>query len=66
MRKNKIVGSNISKKIDISHKNKLFNYGISSSEGLGSTIYELFGTDNYGYSGNRNLESEKVNLMIYI
>ena len=58
--KNKIVGSNISKKIDISHKNKLFNYGISSSEGFRNpTIYELFGTDNYGYSGNRNLESEK-------
>ena len=23
------------------------------------TLYELFGTDNYGYSGNRNLRPEK-------
>ena len=23
------------------------------------TIYELYGTDNYGYSGNQNLKSEK-------
>ena len=23
------------------------------------TLYELFGTDNYGYSGNRDLKPEK-------
>ena len=57
---NKIVGSNLSKKIDLSQRYKIFNFGISSSEGFRNpTIYELFGTDNYGYSGNRNLKSEK-------
>ena len=25
------------------------------------TLYELFGTDNFGYSGNRNLKPEKSN-----
>ena len=25
------------------------------------TLYEMFGTDNYGYSGNRNLKPEKSN-----
>ena len=24
------------------------------------TLYEMFGTDSYGYSGNRNLKPEKV------
>ena len=24
------------------------------------TLYEMFGTDNYGYSGNKNLKPEKV------
>ena len=23
------------------------------------TLYELYGTDNYGYSGNKNLKAEK-------
>ena len=25
------------------------------------TLYEMFGTDNYGYSGNKNLKPEKSN-----
>ena len=25
------------------------------------TLYEMFGTDNFGYSGNRNLKPEKSN-----
>ena len=25
------------------------------------TLYEMFGTDNYGYSGNKNLRPEKSN-----
>ena len=29
--------------------------------GLEPTLYEMFGTDNYGYSGNRNLKPEKSN-----
>ena len=27
------------------------------------TLYELFGTDNFGYSGNRNLKAEKSNTL---
>ena len=30
------------------------------------TLYEMYGTDNFGYSGNRNLDPEKVTLMKYI
>ena len=34
---------------------------------LNQTIYELYGTDNYGYSGNKNLKSEKsVSNEIYL
>ena len=27
------------------------------------TLYEMYGTDNYGYSGNRNLDPEKSNTL---
>ena len=38
------------------------NLGISHMTGLRNpTLYELFGTDNFGYSGNRNLKPEKSN-----
>ncbi len=36
--------------------------GISYMTGLRNpTLYELFGTDNFGYSGNRSLQAEKSN-----
>ena len=44
---------------------KMFNYsnfGVSYMKGLRNpTLYELFGTDNFGYSGNLNLLPEKSN-----
>ena len=30
------------------------------------TLYEMFGTDNFGYSGNRNLKPEKNVPMSFI
>ena len=42
------------------------NAGISIMSGLNPTLYELFGTDNYGYSGNINLQPEKVIHMKFI
>ena len=39
---------------------KASNFGISYMKGLRNpTLYELFGTDNFGYSGNKNLLPEK-------
>ena len=29
------------------------------------TLYEMFGTDNYGYSGNKNLKPEKSTYEVY-
>lgn len=57
---NKQTGSNQSNKINLEQKIKLFNFGIGRTEGFRNpTIYELYGTDNSGYSGNRNLKAEK-------
>ena len=45
------TGSNKSRKINFEKKFNFFTLGISRSEGFRNpTIYELFGTDNYGYS----------------
>ena len=39
-----------------------FNLGFSYMNGLRNpTLYEMFGTDNFGYSGNKNLNPEKSN-----
>jgi len=39
-----------------------FNLGFSYMSGLRNpTLYEMFGTDMYGYSGNRGLKPEKSN-----
>ena len=57
---NKQTGSNQSNKINIEREFDLFNIGIGRNEGFRNpTIYELYGTDNYGYAGNKNLKAEK-------
>ena len=57
---NKITGNNLSNKINLETYYKNFIFGVSRNEGYRNpTIYELFGTDNYGYSGNKNLSPEK-------
>ena len=46
----------LSNKINLEKKYTNYNFGIGRSEGFRNpTIYELYGTDNYGYSGNNNL-----------
>lgn len=59
--KHKQTGSNMSYKVDL-NRNLFENVkiGINRNTGLRNpTLYELFGTDNYGYSGNKNLKPEK-------
>ncbi len=65
---NKETGTNQSNKINLEQKIKLFNIGIGRNEGFRNpTIYELYGTDSFGYSGNKNLKAEKsVSNEIYI
>ena len=49
-------------KINIEKNINNFNFGVSYMKGLRNpTLYEMFGTDNFGYSGNRNLNPEKSN-----
>ena len=58
----KYTGDNRSYKINLDQKLGDSNVGISYMKGLRNpTLYELFGTDNFGYSGNRNLKPEKSN-----
>ena len=58
----KQTGRNNTFKFNIEQKFKKFNLGISYMNGLRNpTLYELFGTDSYGYSGNRNLKPEESN-----
>lgn len=57
----KQTGNSQSYKIDL-NRNLFQNVkiGINRNTGLRNpTLYELFGTDSYGYSGNRNLRPEK-------
>ena len=65
---NKSSGKNASNKFIIDHQLGLLNFGAGRHEGFRNpTIYELYGTDNYGYSGNKNLKSEKsVSNEIYL
>ena len=54
--------SNYTYKLNFDQKLKNFNLGVSYMNGLRNpTLYEMFGTDNYGYSGNKNLKPEKSN-----
>ena len=58
--KHKQTGNNSSYKINFNQVVKNFQIGLSRMTGLRNpTLYELFGTDNYGYSGNINLDAEK-------
>lgn len=60
--KHKQTGSNRTFKINFDQKFKKINLGTAYMNGLRNpTLYEMFGTDNYGYSGNRNLKPEKSN-----
>lgn len=59
--KHKQTRDNQSYKIDLNRNlSKKVKIGINRNTGLRNpTLYELFGTDSYGYSGNRNLKPEK-------
>ena len=54
------TGNNNTYKIDLSKKFKNLTFGLARMTGLRNpTIYELYGTDNFGYSGNKDLNPEK-------
>ena len=56
----KQTGDNNTYKVDISKIFGNFKIGLARTTGLRNpTIYELYGTDNFGYSGNKNLNPEK-------
>ena len=58
----KQTGSNNTYKLNFDQQFNRFNLGASYMNGLRNpTLYEMFGTDNFGYSGNRNLKPEKSN-----
>jgi vitamin B12 transporter len=58
----KQTGLNKTYKLNFDQKFNKFNLGVSYMNGLRNpTLFEMFGTDNYGYSGNRNLKPEKSN-----
>ena len=60
--KHKQTGTNNTYKLNFEHGFEKFNLGISYMTGLRNpTLYEMFGTDNWGYSGNRDLKPEKSN-----
>ena len=60
--KHKQTGTNNTYKLNVEQGFEKFNLGISYMNGLRNpTLYEMFGTDNYGYSGNRGLKPEKSN-----
>jgi vitamin B12 transporter len=56
----KQTGDNSTYKLSLNQKIKKLEFGIARMTGLRNpTLYELYGTDNFGYSGNRNLNAEK-------
>lgn len=56
----KTTGLNSTKKINVTQFIDKFKIGLTHSTGLRNpSLYELYGTDNYGYSGNLNLNPEK-------
>ena len=58
----KYSGNNRTYKVNLERKIDKSKIGVSYMNGLRNpTLYELFGTDNFGYSGNRNLKPEKSN-----
>ena len=57
----KQTGANNTYKLNFEQRFNNFNLGISYMNGLRNpTLYEMFGTDNYGYSGNRDLKPENI------
>ena len=49
-------------KVNIEKNFNKYNLGVSFMNGLRNpTLYEMFGTDNYGYSGNKYLKPEESN-----
>ena len=60
--KHELTGDNSTYKVNFDKSFNNLNLGISYLTGLRNpTLYELFGTDNFGYSGNRDLKPEKSN-----
>ena len=58
--KHKTTGVNNTQKINITQFIDKFKFGFTHSTGLRNpSLYELYGTDNSGYSGNLNLDPEK-------
>ena len=56
----KTTGLNNTRKINITQFIDKFKVGFTHSTGLRNpSLYELYGTDNFGYSGNSNLNPEK-------
>ncbi len=56
----KTTGINNTQKINITQFVDKFKFGLTHSTGLRNpSLYELYGTDNWGYSGNLNLDPEK-------
>ena len=56
----KTTGINNTRKINVTQSIDKFKFGFTHSTGLRNpSLYELYGTDNYGYSGNLNLDPEK-------
>lgn len=55
------AGENNTYRINLLQKvNNSFNFGASTSTGARNpTLYELFGSNNFGYRGNINLKAEK-------
>ncbi len=53
-------GDNSTYKFSLNQKIKKLEFGVARMTGLRNpTLYELYGTDNFGYSGNKNLKAEK-------
>lgn len=60
--RHKQVGTNNTYKVNVEQKFSNLILGTSYMSGLRNpTLYEMFGTDNYGYSGNIALKPEKSN-----
>ena len=59
--KHKTTGVNNTQKINITQFIDKFKFGLTHSTGLRNpSLYELYGTDSSGYSGNLNLNPEKT------
>ncbi len=58
----KQTGNHLTFKFNFEQKLNNFRVGSSYLNGIRNpTLYEMFGTDNFGYSGNVNLQPEKSN-----